>query len=63
MPLEGLRQGFTIAVSGKGGVGKTALSALLVRTLSRLGAVLAIDADPDSNLPQALGLDVETTVG
>ncbi len=63
MPLEGLRQGFTIAVSGKGGVGKTALSALLVRILSRMGGVLAIDADPDSNLPQALGLEVETTVG
>jgi CO dehydrogenase maturation factor len=63
MGADGLRQGFTIAVSGKGGVGKTALSALLVRHLSRLGGVLAIDADPDSNLPQALGVAVETTVG
>ncbi|MEK7847442.1 MAG: AAA family ATPase [Chloroflexota bacterium] len=63
MPAEDLRRGFTIAVSGKGGVGKTAVSALLVRHLSRRGGVLAIDADPDSNLPQALGVNAETTVG
>lgn len=63
MPSEGLPPGFTIAVSGKGGVGKTALAALLVRHLSRRGSVLAIDADPDSNLPQALGVAVTTTVG
>ena len=55
--------GITITVSGKGGVGKTNLSALLVRTLSDNGSVLAIDADPDSNLPQALGVNVENTVG
>ena len=53
----------SIAVSGKGGVGKTNLSALLIRRLSKLGSVLAIDADPDSNLPQALGVPVTKTVG
>ncbi len=46
-----------IAVSGKGGVGKTTFSALLIRTLSEMGKhVLAIDADPDANLAAALGI-------
>jgi CO dehydrogenase maturation factor len=46
-----------IAVSGKGGVGKTTFSALLIRTLSEQGRrVLAIDADPDANLAAALGI-------
>ena len=46
-----------IAVSGKGGVGKTTLSAMLAATLSlRGGKVIALDADPDANLAAALGL-------
>jgi CO dehydrogenase maturation factor len=46
-----------LAVSGKGGVGKTTIAALLIRTLSREGKhVLAIDADPDANLAAALGI-------
>src|SRR4030042_1717793 len=46
-----------LAVSGKGGVGKTTFAALLIRTLSREGKhVLAIDADPDANLASALGI-------
>jgi CO dehydrogenase maturation factor len=46
-----------IAVSGKGGVGKTLLSALLARTFAEAGySVLAIDADPDSNLAATLGI-------
>jgi CO dehydrogenase maturation factor len=45
-----------IAISGKGGVGKTLLSALLVKEYARRGfSVLAIDADPDTNLASALG--------
>lgn len=53
-----------IAVSGKGGTGKTLVSSLLVKVLSQTGKdILAIDADPDSNLPEALGVDVEKTVG
>ena len=45
-----------IAVSGKGGVGKTTFSALLAKSLARRGMnVLAVDADPDANLGQALG--------
>jgi CO dehydrogenase maturation factor len=46
-----------LAVSGKGGVGKTTFSALLIRILSDMGKkVLAIDADPDANLASALGI-------
>jgi len=53
-----------IAVSGKGGTGKTLLSSLLIKSLSNNGKdVLAIDADPDSNLPEALGVEVIKTVG
>jgi CO dehydrogenase maturation factor len=53
-----------IAVSGKGGVGKTTFSALLIRTLSARGRnVLAIDADPDANLAAAVGIpDAEEIV-
>ena len=46
-----------IAVSGKGGVGKTTLSAMLAGTLALKGRrVIAIDADPDANLASALGV-------
>jgi CO dehydrogenase maturation factor len=46
-----------LAISGKGGVGKTTFSALLIRTLNDMGKkVLAIDADPDANLAAALGI-------
>src|SRR5664279_3915241 len=46
-----------IAVSGKGGVGKTTFSALLSATLALEGRnVIAVDADPDANLPSALGV-------
>jgi CO dehydrogenase maturation factor len=53
-----------IAVSGKGGVGKTTFSALMIRTLNEQGKhVLAIDADPDANLAAALGIpDAENIV-
>ena len=55
----------TIALAGKGGVGKTTIAALLIKYLvhHQDGAVLAIDADPSSNLNMALGLDLEWTVG
>jgi CO dehydrogenase maturation factor len=55
--------GKTIVVAGKGGVGKTAISALLVDLLSKKGVVLAIDADPSTNLNTALGLPLGATVG
>jgi CO dehydrogenase maturation factor len=56
--------GFVIALSGKGGTGKTTLAALMVRHLSRSRgkAVLAVDADPNSGLGEALGVSPEHTV-
>jgi CO dehydrogenase maturation factor len=52
-----------IAVSGKGGVGKTTLSSLLARYWARKGyRVLAVDADPDANLGAALGIDTSGIV-
>ena len=55
----------TIALAGKGGVGKTTISAMVIKYLTQMqdGAVLAIDADPSSNLNMVLGLDLEWTVG
>jgi CO dehydrogenase maturation factor len=55
----------TIAVSGKGGTGKTTLSSLLIRNLMNmdLKPVLAIDADPNSNLGDALGMEVTKSIG
>ncbi|HMA67771.1 MAG TPA: AAA family ATPase, partial [Desulfosalsimonadaceae bacterium] len=46
-----------IAISGKGGVGKTTFAAMMIRALSeRNKKVLAIDADPDANLASAVGI-------
>ena len=55
----------TIAVAGKGGTGKTTVAALLIKLLSQKGLVLAVDADPSTNLNQALGLPLDDgkTVG
>jgi len=55
-----------IAVAGKGGTGKTTLSALLIRYLieNRPGtSILAVDADANANLNEALGLEVIETIG
>ncbi len=54
-----------IAMAGKGGVGKTTVSALVLRYFTRhvKDPVLAIDADPNSNLGETLGLIIEKTVG
>ncbi len=47
-----------IAISGKGGVGKTTLAGVMARILAERGhKVIAIDADPDSNLASALGIE------
>ncbi len=54
---------FTIAVAGKGGTGKTTLAALMVLALRERGPVLAVDADPNCNLGEALGIPVERTIG
>lgn len=56
---------YVVAIAGKGGVGKSTISAILVRALhERTGdVVLAVDADPNSNLGQKLGVIVENTIG
>lgn len=56
---------FVIAFAGKGGTGKTSLAALTVRYLigRGRGPVLAVDADSNSCLHEALGLTVHATVG
>ncbi len=66
-----MRGGRVIAVAGKGGTGKTVISALLIRELIEEErardnediCVLAVDADADSNLPDALGMSYERSVG
>jgi CO dehydrogenase maturation factor len=57
--------GFTIAVAGKGGTGKTSLCGLTIRYLKekKRGAVLAVDADANANLNDVLGVKVHATVG
>ena len=63
-----MRKGKVIAVAGKGGTGKTAIAALLIRELLNAQenedvCILAVDADADSNLPDALGISYDKTVG
>ena len=55
----------TIALAGKGGVGKTTISGMLIEYLAakKNGPVLAVDADANSNLNEVLGLPVYTTLG
>src|SRR5512136_2475750 len=55
----------TIALAGKGGVGKTTIAGMIIKYLTQTqpGAVLAIDADPSSNLNLVLGLELDWTVG
>ena len=57
--------GYVIALAGKGGTGKTTIAALIVRCLKekKMGSVLAIDADPNSNLGEILGVPAKNSVG
>ncbi len=54
-----------IAVAGKGGSGKTSITSLVIRYLMKnsLSPILAVDADPNANLGESLGLSVKQTVG
>jgi len=56
---------YLIAITGKGGVGKTTISSMIVKQLvsNKITPVLAIDADPNSCLDSALGIKVNKTVG
>ena len=57
--------GKLIAITGKGGVGKTTISSLIVRSMVNSGKkpILVVDADPNSNLNEVLGLEVDETIG
>ncbi len=54
-----------IALAGKGGTGKTTTASLIIRSLveKNKGSVLALDADPNSNLNELLGVSVSNTIG
>lgn len=52
-----------IAMAGKGGVGKSTIASQIIRKLTSEGIVLAVDADPNSNLGDKLGLKTFGTVG
>jgi CO dehydrogenase maturation factor len=56
---------FNIAVAGKGGTGKTSVASMVIRHLLKKGAgpILAVDADPNANLGESLGLDIKQTIG
>lgn len=54
-----------IALAGKGGTGKTTIGSLIIRSLieGKVGSILALDADPNSNLNEFLGVNVSNTIG
>lgn len=56
---------FSIAVAGKGGSGKTSIASLIIRYLKKhkLEPILAIDADPNTNLGESLGIGIQHTIG
>ncbi len=56
---------YTIAVAGKGGTGKTTLAGFLIDYLieKKITPILGVDADPNANLNEVLGEDVEITLG
>jgi CO dehydrogenase maturation factor len=56
---------YTIAITGKGGTGKTTIAAAIITCLINKGhrPILAVDADPNACLDQALGVEIKKTVG
>jgi len=59
-----LKDGITIASSGKGGVGKTSFMALVLKSFLRdgLNGILVVDADPDANMREVLNVNLKGTV-
>ncbi len=57
--------GCIIAMAGKGGTGKTTIASLIIRSIkeNKLGSILAIDADPNSNLGELLGVKPGSNIG
>ncbi|MCK9572453.1 MAG: AAA family ATPase [Candidatus Omnitrophica bacterium] len=57
--------GYIIAMAGKGGTGKTTIAALIARVIieKKLGSLLLIDADPNSNLGELLGVNLTESIG
>lgn len=55
-------QTLRVAVTGKGGVGKSTLSGALARRLSTYQEVIAVDADPDRNLSTTIGCESPTPI-
>lgn len=63
-PAAAPSKGLKVAITGKGGVGKTTLASMLARVFADDGSrVLAIDADPDANLAAALGIPPQLSAG
>ena len=56
---------YTIALAGKGGVGKTTITGMLIKYLAEKtkSIILAVDADANSNLNEVLGVEIENTLG
>jgi CO dehydrogenase maturation factor len=54
-----------IAIAGKGGTGKTTIASLIIKIIKdkKLGSILAVDADPNSNLGEVLGVKIKETIG
>ena len=57
--------GIVIAMAGKGGTGKTTIAGLIIRIIKekKIGSIIAIDADPNSNLGEILGIEVKENIG
>jgi len=57
--------GYTIAIAGKGGIGKSTIAGLIIRLIKekKLGSVLGVDADPNSNLAEFLGAKPGKSIG
>lgn len=64
--MEHTNEPQVIAIAGKGGVGKTTIGGMLIRYLleeERVTPILAVDADPNANLNEVLGVEVHGTIG